>query len=479
LLFAAVATAVSLAAWLFFRAGEHLNYGDAEAHLNIARRISDSITPGIEQIGTVWLPLPHVLTMPLANIDSLWHSGLAGTLVSSACAILAAWFLALAASRAYGTAAAGIVAALVFAFNPNFLYLASAPMTEPLFFACEAALLLSLVAYSKSGSAASAACAGLAAAAGALTRYDGWFLLPIGALIVFFAKRNLGHTLLFGVIAAAAPLYWFAHNRWFYGNWLEFYNGPYSPHGIQGDKPYPGRGDWFVALRYYGAASVANAGWGAIAIGAMGLAVSLVRRVWWPLLLAIVPMFYIASMHDGGSPIFLPGLWPNSYYNSRYGLAVLPLVAFAAGALAIRPWIAIALIAASVSPWFFYPRRDGWVAWKEAQVNGRARVAATHDAALFLREEYQRGDRVFVSFGDLIRVPREAGIPLRETIHEGNGLIYPAALARPDLFLWPRWVVASEGSPESRMARKRKYELVRISRSGDRTVEIFKRRQER
>jgi hypothetical protein len=40
-------------------------------------------------------------------------------------------------------------------------------------------------------------------------------------------------------------------------------------------------------------------------------------------------------------------------------------------------------------------------------------------------------------------------------------------------------VVASEGSPESRMARKRKYELVRISRSGDRTVEIFKRRQER
>ena len=44
--------------WCFER-GYVLYYGDAEAHLNIARRIVDSRTPGPEQIGTVWLPLPH------------------------------------------------------------------------------------------------------------------------------------------------------------------------------------------------------------------------------------------------------------------------------------------------------------------------------------------------------------------------------------------------------------------------------------
>ena len=51
-------TAISAAAVLWCSArGYTLYYGDAEAHLNIARRVLDSRTPGPEQLGTVWLPL--------------------------------------------------------------------------------------------------------------------------------------------------------------------------------------------------------------------------------------------------------------------------------------------------------------------------------------------------------------------------------------------------------------------------------------
>src|SRR5437588_3796372 len=71
------------ALWCWNR-GYTLYDGDAEAHLNIARRILDSRTPGPEQIGTGWLPLPHVLMMPLAMNDGLWKSGLAGALPSAA-----------------------------------------------------------------------------------------------------------------------------------------------------------------------------------------------------------------------------------------------------------------------------------------------------------------------------------------------------------------------------------------------------------
>ena len=56
-----LATCASLTAFLiYFRNGEILLFGDAVAHINIARRVFDSRTPGLLQLGTVWLPLPHV-----------------------------------------------------------------------------------------------------------------------------------------------------------------------------------------------------------------------------------------------------------------------------------------------------------------------------------------------------------------------------------------------------------------------------------
>ena len=57
------------AVWWCWREGWTLYYGDAESHLNIARRIIDSRTPGYEQIGTAWLPLLHLLMLPLVMQD--------------------------------------------------------------------------------------------------------------------------------------------------------------------------------------------------------------------------------------------------------------------------------------------------------------------------------------------------------------------------------------------------------------------------
>src|SRR5579859_5954820 len=122
------------------RHGYTLYYGDAEAHLNIARRVLDSRTPGGEQFGTVWLPLPHALMIPFVMRDDWWHSGLAGAIPSAACFVLAGAFLFAAARRVYASTAAGWAVALLFALNPNMLYLQSTPMTEPMFAASLAAL---------------------------------------------------------------------------------------------------------------------------------------------------------------------------------------------------------------------------------------------------------------------------------------------------------------------------------------------------
>src|SRR5213083_2595254 len=60
-----IASVVSVASlFYYFHRGELLLYGDAVAHINIARRVFDSRTPGLLQLGTVWLPLPHLAMIP-------------------------------------------------------------------------------------------------------------------------------------------------------------------------------------------------------------------------------------------------------------------------------------------------------------------------------------------------------------------------------------------------------------------------------
>src|ERR1700722_17281705 len=62
----------------YFQHNGLLFYGDAVAHINIARRVFDSQTPGLLQLGTVWLPLPHLLMIPFVVSNKLWQSGAGG-----------------------------------------------------------------------------------------------------------------------------------------------------------------------------------------------------------------------------------------------------------------------------------------------------------------------------------------------------------------------------------------------------------------
>src|SRR5437868_13524949 len=55
---------------------------DAIAHVNKARGLFDNFRPGLRQLGTVWLPLPHLVIAPFAAFDTLWRSGAAGSLLS-------------------------------------------------------------------------------------------------------------------------------------------------------------------------------------------------------------------------------------------------------------------------------------------------------------------------------------------------------------------------------------------------------------
>jgi 4-amino-4-deoxy-L-arabinose transferase-like glycosyltransferase len=454
--FLALALLSASAIAVFYYNGWLLYYGDAEAHLNIARRIVDSRTPGYDQVGTVWLPLPHWLMLPFVRVDALWINGLAGAIPAGLAFLVAGTFLYLAASRIFHSTPAAVAAAALFALNPNVLYLQSIPMTESLFWACLLALLYFTVRFRDTQGWGAVIGAGIAACAATLTRYEGWFLLPFVALyFALAAQRNrLRVVIVFAFLAALGPLFWLGHNWWLTMDPLAFYRGPYSARAIQGNAAYPGKNDWLQAFLYYRTAAQLCAGPCLPWIAAAGAVAALFRRASWPLaLLALPGVFYIWSIHSSGTPIFLPTLSPFSYYNSRYGLAVLPLFALAGAALVSlvpRPLaapLALLAILAAVIPWFAHPQPANWVTWEESRVNSVARREWTRQAADYLRPRYRRGSGILTGFGDLTGIYRVLAIPLRDTFTPDNGLPFDAAVRRPELFLQEPWVVTMGGAP--------------------------------
>src|SRR3989338_1960493 len=185
-----LATVLAAGATVFFFIQDAIvAYGDAESHLNIAKRVVDSLTPGAAQLGGIWLPLPHVLLTPLVYFDFLWRSGLAGSIVSGIAFVVAAVFLFKLVRLLTANRYAAFVAALVFLLNPNLLYLQATPMTElPLiaFFILSTYFFLKYLREQENIlPLVAAAFFGFCAA---LSRYDGWFLVGIEAGVLLLVS---------------------------------------------------------------------------------------------------------------------------------------------------------------------------------------------------------------------------------------------------------------------------------------------------
>ena len=444
--------ASAFAFWVF-KHGYVLWWGDAQAHLNNSRAIIDSRTPGYDQLGTVWLPLLQLLCLPLVTNDWLWSSGLAGAIPVAACFVIAGTCFYLAARDVYGDLVSAVAVLGCFVLNPNVLYLASIPMTEIVFLAGLSVLILSLLRFRHTQQRRFLV-AGVAASWWmSLTRYDGWFLIPFAAFAfaLFAGQRRLLILILFGSMAGLAPGYWLAHNWWETSNPLDFYNGPYSAIAIQGPQSYPGYHDWHTAIRYYAEAGKLCAGWPLILLGTFGLLCLVVKRKAFPVaFLFLTPVFYIWSMHSSGNPIFLPTFWKGSYYNTRYGIAVVPLAAFAAGAIVFAlpqkaKRLGLVLPLLCLAPWLAHASKDDWICWKESQVNSVSRRAWTGAGAKFLLAHYRLGQGILAGFGDVPGIFCQAGIHLQETLNIGNGPEWSATTTRPDLVHRELWAVAREG----------------------------------
>lgn len=336
-------------------------YHDSIAHELIARRVVDSITPGIAQLGTVWLPLPPFLLLPFVVFDGIWRLGISGAIVGGIYIQLCAGALYRAAGL-IGGAAAGWLAAIAFLSNPNVTYLFTTPLTEaPAFaFFCLCGASMGIVVeglWQKEARAGALLAASAFAGAALLCRYDGWMMALLCAAIVLVMawvrsrRRRLTEavTLAYLVTPVSAVVLWLLYNLIIFGDALSFFRGQYSSAGIVDDLAIRGVIPTLdgrppevhrplQALYTYAQAAAENLGivFAVLALAGCMIAFTHVRQR--PanlicLVLAAPFMFYLFALTFGQSVIVTRALRPNGIFNVRYGVMVAPLAAVAVAAL--------------------------------------------------------------------------------------------------------------------------------------------------
>jgi hypothetical protein len=456
-----------------------LNYGDAVAHLHIARRVFDSHQPRFTQLGSVWLPLPHILLIPFVQIYSWWADGFAGV-IPSAVAYLAACAGLYRLARRWLPWPGAVLTLGFFATNLNLLYLQTTAMTEPLFL-CEMIWITLWLVEWKSSLDADARRArrflwwiAAALVSAVFTRYDGWIMAMLawtGIAITLIRRKALASRTywLATALVVAAPVAWFVYNAAAFGDWLYFLRGPYSAKAIEmrtsvpGFPPHPGWHNPWVALIFFIKAAemdAAAAAWGNVllAVSVLGTICAWVterRRAFaWALLLWLPVPFYAYSIAYGSVPIFLPVWWPHSWYNSRYGMELLPALALGIGfaaqsigtvLLEFKPrhmygdrksfWIhcALALLLFMIGMNLLQMLRERPLVYVESVKNSQSRriyereippvlgaLLDQHPGAVILMETSVDPELVALT-----------GMPLRQTINESDLAIYTGALADP------------------------------------------------
>jgi hypothetical protein len=451
----------------FYTRGLSNLYGDGLAHMEGARRIFDSITPGYEEIGSVWLPLYHLICAPLAINDFLWRTGMAGGLVSSAAFALTAYVLFRLGAEINGNLAAGLVTLAGVLLCPNLLYLASTPLTEPLALLWLVLLAYALFRYSQSGSWKSLAAAALAALMGTLTRYEGWNVLPFAAALVFLIRpfpwrQRFIRASAFAGVAGTGPLLWLIHNAYRYHNPLEFYNGRGSAMDIYAYQmattafAYPTDGSLLLSARYYLEDLKLVIGIWALELAVLGLVAWLAklrqsRRAAVALLFLVPLPFYIQAMAHAAIPLYVPTLFPYTHYNVRYGMAMIAAVAlFPSFVFSPRlgKGLRITLLILFLAVLGFQFARFTAAGPRELAVvmegilNTPCRARRQRAIIEFLRARYD-GKRVLVASGKWPCVMPEVGINFRNTLSNLNRKYWVRIQTEPEK--WVEWIIRGDG----------------------------------
>jgi putative flippase GtrA len=337
------------------RMGAVLLYRDSISHMEIARRVLDSTSPGLAQLGAVWLPLPHLVMLPLIWDDTLYYNGFAGSLPSMIAFVAMTVLMYLIVYELTGRKSAGIVAAAMLASNVNMLYMQSTPMTEALLYCLILAMIFCVQRWATTGRYQYLVWGAVASLLATLTRYESWPILACLVLVVALIARQravsmtprlrrakvLDNLIVYVVIGGLGIGAWILWNWAILGNPLYFQNGQFGKPTLWVSATDPVVGNWWISLKTYWYATVNTETLPLLAIAIIGLAVflliewrtkqSAVRSLPVLCLLIIFP-FFVICLYRGQRPMEVSQIEHTSY-NVRFGLMMLMPTAIFTGYL--------------------------------------------------------------------------------------------------------------------------------------------------
>ena len=466
--FAAAIAGGAVAALFYQRLGLTLSHYDARGHLVVARRIFDNITPGWQQIGAVWLPLPHLLNAIPVQIDAFYRTGLSGVAISVLSFAVAAAAIAWIVVSLTDSVAAALAGVLVFALNANVVYLQATPMTEPLLLALAVLGVALLLEWAKRDDDANArghgVLAGVVLALACLTRYEAWPVAYSALAAAAWTRWRRGELLgraLRRVIAIAVyptiALIGFAFfSRAVVGQWFVS-NDFFVPENNAQGLPFAAAAEivWGVT-QLSGATLVVVAGAGAGVLVVLGLAARRQAHCLIPVALAaaaVVP--WLAFLQ--GHPFRIRYMAPLIAFEALAGGAFAGL----AGALVRsqrpefrRAALIPAVFVGGLAAFTLRPLNTAAPMVVEAQWD-RPNAPLRQQVTNCLRARYD-GSSVMASMGSLGHYMQETshdGFALRDFLHEGNGDIWLAALDGPRPYAG--WLLIEEKAEGGDMLARR------------------------
>lgn len=471
---ALLATALSLVAYIWYSThGLTLAYTDAVSHMEIARRVVAGRTPGLAQLGSVWLPLHHLLMLPLIADYTLFHDGFAGAFPSMAAYVVGSIYLFRSGYLLLASRAAGWAAALAFMLNPNVLYMQSTAMTELDMLAAATIATFYLLQWARSYHPLDLTKASIAIAAGTLVRYDAWALAIVAAAVVVVVAWRKGgrvaaesYAILFGIMAFAGCIGWVLYNGVIFHDPLYFYAGMYSTQAqqknIEAHAALPTHNNLWLSLRVYSQTIIDTVSWPLAILAAIGLVFWIVRsRFVMPSLpgyLAFVPFaFNVLALVRGISIIVTPEIpfGAPTYFNVRYGMMMIPAIALCLAFVAVQRRLLLMMVLGIIVLFGIgnstLASRSGtpYVVQDPLYGVGVAGRTTGLRAGNWLAEHYH-GGHVMITYSNDSAIMFDSGLPDTAFITETNGDQFKHALAAPQDAA--RWIVLSPAGSSNEIA---------------------------
>lgn len=456
----------------YFISGHHLAYGDALSRLDISRKIIDNLTPGLAQLGNIWLPLPQLLMLPFIWNNYLWHSGIAAAIVSMSAFIIGGIFLYKSAHILSNSTAASMFSLCVYALNMNLLYLQTTAMSEALFISSVTVVTFFFIQWIRyENKMYPLIGAAMAISAATLIRYEALALLFASIPMVFgysWLRSNNRHkaegkVIMYTLLACLGFTIWTLYLAVIFGDplyWKNYYAGTkVITSGSTQIEGYATGLNVFQAVEKYFTAVVWMVGLVPTLLAVIAIPIASVhfykKKAFYflPLILLFSMFAFMVLTLMRNTPISQPDLTlenilspatrPFSEFNIRYGLIMIPFVALMCVYLFLTRLVIvkILLFGLLMIQVFSYVQPSYMVIFQLPVSFGDNLLQGTPKQkamTAWLKEHYDGG---LIMISALKNDPQtfQLGFNYRTYIHEGTGKYWKESTKNPQRYA--TWIV--------------------------------------